>query len=443
MSYAGKVIPELWAQSQLPESGRHPGRWCHFDADADLPDGPDEVWQAGDFPSAWLDAFTPGPVDAGDTSKEAGLTDRASHEDTPETHSMVQAQPNLEVWPFVAMVQSSHTPTVLTNPHQPDNPILFANDAFLRLTGYGRDEVVGRNCRFLSGPETDREVSNEVRRAVEAARPVSVRILNYRRDGSRIWNQLHISPIFDEAGILAYFVGYQHDITRQVEAEQALLQARQELEERVMEREDLIREVHHRVRNNLQTIIGLLNLEARRGDPLLRRQFDLITQRVRVLGSIHEQLESFDNWTTIDFSRHLREICAALVILFEDRVAVRLDAEPFACNVEAAVSLGLIANELIAASFSHVIGSGAADGALIKVVFRVDQQTNVLELAVSLTRDDQASWSVDDLIHPSDIVDVLAEQMGAQLTLTLDAGPTVRLTVPARRFATGSPAALV
>jgi PAS domain S-box-containing protein len=363
----------------------------------------------------------------------------APHEDTSQTRSVVQTQPNLEVWPFVAMVQTSHTPTVLTNPHQPDNPILFANDAFLRLTGYGRDEVLGRNCRFLSGPETDREVSNEVRRAVEAARPVSVRILNHRRDGTRFWNQLHISPIFDETGILAYFVGYQHDITWQIEAEQALRQARQELEERVMERDGLIREVHHRVRNNLQTIIGLLNLEARRGDPLLRRQFDLITQRVRVLGSIHEQLESFDNWTRIDFSRHLREICASLVVLFEDRVAVHVDAEPFVCDVEAAVSLGLIANELIAASFSHVIGSGVADGILIRVEFRVHRQSNVIELAVSLTRDEDTSWSIDDLIHPSDIVDVLAEQMGAQLTLTLDAGPTVRLTVPASRFTARPP----
>jgi PAS domain S-box-containing protein len=363
----------------------------------------------------------------------------ASQEDTPQTHSMVQAQPNLEVWPFVAMVQTSHTPTVLTNPHQPDNPIIFTNDAFLRLTGYGRDEVLGRNCRFLSGPETDREVSNEVRRAVEVAEPVSVKILNYRRDGSRFWNQLHISPIFDEAGILAYFVGYQHDITRQVEAEQALRQARQELEERVMEREDLIREVHHRVRNNLQTIIELLNLEVRRGDPLLRRQFDLITQRVRVLGSIHEQLESFDNWTRIDFSRHLREICAALVILFEERVPVHVDAEPFMCDVEAAVSLGLIANELIAACFSHVIESGSADGTLIRVEFRVDQQTNVIDLAVSLTRDDDASWSVDDLIHPSDIADVLAEHMGAELTFTLDGGPTVKLTIPASRFTARPP----
>jgi two-component sensor histidine kinase len=207
-----------------------------------------------------------------------------------------------------------------------------------------------------------------------------------------------------------------------------------------MEREDLIREVHHRVRNNLQTVIGLLNLEVRRGDPLLRRQFNLITQRVRVLGSIHEQLEGFDNWTRIDFSRHLREICASLVILFEERVGIHVNAEPFVCDVEAAVSLGLIANEMIAASFSHVIGREAAAGILIRVVFRVDRQNNVIELAVSLTRDDHASWSVDDLIHPSDIVDVLTEQIGAQLTVTLDGGPTVRLTVPASRFAIGPPA---
>lgn len=116
--------------------------------------------------------------------------------------------------------------------------------------------------------------------------------------------------------------------------------------------------------------------------------------------------------------------------------AVRLDAEPFACNVEAAVSLSLIANELIAASFSHIIESDSADATLISVVFRVHRQTNVIERVISLTRDYHASWSVADLIHPSDIVDVLAEQIGAELTLTLDAGPMVRLAVPTSRFAT-------
>ena len=203
------------------------------------------------------------------------------------------------------------------------------------------------------------------------------------------------------------------------------------------EREGLIHEVHHRVHNNLQTIIGLLNLEVRRRDPAGRHQFDLITQRVRVLGSIHEQLESFDNWATIDFSRHLRETCAALATLFEERIAIDVDAEPYVCDLEAAVSLGLITNELIAASIGHLIRSGAAEGTMIRVVLRTHRQNNVIELAVGLTGDEHASWSADDLIHPSDIVDVLAEQIGAELVL--DTGPTVRLTVPASKLATGPP----
>ena len=62
--------------------------------------------------------------------------------DAPQIHKVVQAQPSLEIWPFVAVVQTSHTPTLLTNPNLPDNPIIFANDAFLRLTGYGRDEIL-------------------------------------------------------------------------------------------------------------------------------------------------------------------------------------------------------------------------------------------------------------------------------------------------------------
>jgi PAS domain S-box-containing protein len=360
-----------------------------------------------------------------------------SHEQVPQSHSVVQAQPNLEIWPFVAMVQSSHTPTVLTDPHQPDNPIIFANDAFLRLTGYERDEILGRNCRFLGGVETDLEVSGRVRRAIEDAEPVSVKILNYRKDGRPFWNQLHISPIFDENGILAYFVGYQHDITRQVEAEQALLQARQELEERLAEREDLIREIHPRVHNNLQTIIGLLKLEGGRGDPSLRRQFDLITQRVRVLGSIHEQLERFDNWSRIDFSGHLREICAALATLFGERVEVDVDAEAFVCDIEAAVSLGLIANELIAANLSHVVERGAAGGVTIRVSLKSDQQTGIVELAVRLVGDEKTPWGANDLIPPGDMVDILAERLGAELTVALDASPTVRLAFPAGGFATG------
>jgi PAS domain S-box-containing protein len=76
-----------------------------------------------------------------------------------------------------------------------DNPIIFANDAFLALTGYRRDEVIGRNCRFLQGPDTDPAAIETMRRAVADGEDVTLDILNYRKDGTTFWNALYLSPV--------------------------------------------------------------------------------------------------------------------------------------------------------------------------------------------------------------------------------------------------------
>ncbi|EWY36304.1 hypothetical protein N825_28955 [Skermanella stibiiresistens SB22] len=342
------------------------------------------------------------------------------------------AQPSLEAWPLVEVVRQSHTPTVLTNPRLPDNPIVLANDAFLRLTGHGRDEVLGRNCRFLAGSETDRSVSAMIGLAIEEIRPVTATLLNHRKDGSTFWSEIHISPILDAAGTLAFFVGYQTDITRRVEAEQALGRAHHELGERLAEREDLIREIHHRVRNNLQTIISLLNLERRRLDPAMRQWLSVVSQPVNVLGSIHEQLETFANWSVIDFARHLRETGAALAALFEDSIEV--DADPFTCDVDAAVSLGLIANELISAQLDLVEGSGGEERATITVRLRHHQTAGVVELRIGVADVGNASWSASDALPPSDIVDALVERIGAELVPDPSGRPAVTLVVPTRNL---------
>lgn len=92
-------------------------------------------------------------------------------------------------------------------------PVIFANDAFLTMTGYDLDEVVGRNCRFLQGQETDRNVVNQIRDGISRREDVSVEILNYRKDGTPFWNQLFISPVFSRDGQLTHYVGLQTDIT--------------------------------------------------------------------------------------------------------------------------------------------------------------------------------------------------------------------------------------
>ncbi|KAA8529471.1 hypothetical protein F0562_033730 [Nyssa sinensis] len=100
---------------------------------------------------------------------------------------------------------------VLTDPHLPDMPIVYASDAFLTLTGYDRHEVVGRNCRFLSGMDTDSSTIFQIRESIQNEQPCTVRILNYRKDKSSFWNFLHISPVRNASGKIAYFVGVQID----------------------------------------------------------------------------------------------------------------------------------------------------------------------------------------------------------------------------------------
>jgi PAS domain S-box-containing protein len=126
---------------------------------------------------------------------------------------------------FFAAVKTTRMPMIVTDPNQPDNPIVFANPAFINMTGYGWDELVGVNCRILQGPDTDPETVAEVRRAVERRQETSVEILNYKKNGAAFWNALFISPVFDADNRLIYFFASQLDVTRRRDAEEGLRQA--------------------------------------------------------------------------------------------------------------------------------------------------------------------------------------------------------------------------
>ena len=120
--------------------------------------------------------------------------------------------------PFVAAVHATRMPMIITNPRLPDNPVVFANDSFCRLTGYSREEIVGRNCRFLQGPETDPETVRAIHDAVQRVEALEVDIRNHRKDGEPFWNRLLMAPVFDADQQLAYFFASQVDVT--IEREQ-------------------------------------------------------------------------------------------------------------------------------------------------------------------------------------------------------------------------------
>ncbi|MCW6506926.1 PAS domain-containing protein [Lichenifustis flavocetrariae] len=115
--------------------------------------------------------------------------------------------------PFFAAVRATRMPMVVSNPRLPDNPIVFVNDSFCRLTGYPREEIVGRNCRFLQCAETDPAAVARIRAAVAAPEAIEIDIENARKDGTHFWNRLLMAPVHDAEGNLAYFFASQVDVS--------------------------------------------------------------------------------------------------------------------------------------------------------------------------------------------------------------------------------------
>lgn len=110
------------------------------------------------------------------------------------------------------MIATSPIAAVISNPHLPDNPIVECNDAFAALTGYRPDEIIGRNCRFLTGPGTEAELSETLRSAIRDRRAALVEILNYKKDGTPFRNAVLVAPLFGPDGELEYFLGSQMEV---------------------------------------------------------------------------------------------------------------------------------------------------------------------------------------------------------------------------------------
>jgi PAS domain S-box-containing protein len=118
---------------------------------------------------------------------------------------------------LVAMFNSKgheHVSYCICDPDHKDNPIIFASDGFCAFTGYANDEIEGRNCRFLQGKDTRKEDVDRIRAAVKKEEPVSVNLLNYRKDGTSFVNEFFMSPLRDESSKVLYFIGVQCQVSK-------------------------------------------------------------------------------------------------------------------------------------------------------------------------------------------------------------------------------------
>lgn len=293
--------------------------------------------------------------------------------------------------PFVAAVEATRMPMVVTDPTIDDNPIVYVNQSFIDLFGYSREEVLGRNYFFLAGPDTDPEVERHIRAAVLADEPLDLEVRLRAKDGREVWAAQFVSPVHDDQGhVIQHFASFL-DLTRRVRAERRTRRLNEVLESRVKERTQelqneldrrhalegvltesvrekdkllgqrsvLLHEVNHRAKNSITMAISMLRLQmARQGDPGVSEALENAIQRLDHLARIHELLyrQDSNDVQSVDMAGYLTELCLNFGHLRspeDHRIELVSDADDITLDVDRAINVALIAGEAITNALKH------------------------------------------------------------------------------------------
>ncbi|WP_342148344.1 histidine kinase dimerization/phosphoacceptor domain -containing protein [Methylorubrum sp. SB2] len=345
--------------------------------------------------------------------------------------------PGFTVEVFAAAFEASPTPMVVTDPRRDDNPIVWANSAFLGLTGYARDELYGHNCRRLQGPATDAATLNGLREAIGQGRAFECELLNYRKDGTPFWNGMTVNPVRDADGAILYFFSAQADMTHKHRLEAAMRDANGALEREVGERTAdlrfaleqktaLLHEVDHRVKNNLQVISSLMLLKARRtpsGEA--RNALQAMAERIGALSTAHRMLYQEGDAARFEFREFADDLIADLAAAHgTDTARVETEVEPLALPAAMAAPLALLLHELAGNALRHAFPGERAG----RVRLSARRSDDTLELVV----EDDGIGLAAGPPNPTGFGRMLVEMVVRQLRGTLawsEAAPGTRVAI--------------
>lgn len=340
--------------------------------------------------------------------------------------------------PFAAAIRATRLSMLITDPRQDDNPIVFANDAFCDLTGYPREEIIGRNCRLLQGPDTDRAVVKKMREAVEARRDIAVEVLNYRKDGTPFWNSLYLSPVKDENGQTVFFFASQFNFSRHKERELRLTTDKNffeqevaartgELQETLRAKTILLHEVDHRIKNNLQLINSLLMLQMRRvEDPDAKAVLRATLERIEALGTVHQRLYQSNDVGTFELADFVRDLAGNLAAAAgREDVRIALDLEQVYLPASKAAPLGLLVNEIMTNALKHAFAGGRTG------TIRIEIRGRDAMLRIKITDDGVGlPQTPGQGKFGRTLIDTLVRQLNASLTCSAGPGTEIGIAMP-------------
>jgi PAS domain S-box-containing protein len=345
---------------------------------------------------------------------------------------------------FVEAVRVTRMPMIVTDATLPDNPITFANPAFVHLSGYSPDELLGQHPHFMNGPQTNPEAIAEYEAAMRQGRDVTLEILQYRKDGSAFQSMLFATPLGDGHGrITNHFMSYL-DITRQYQAEEALRGLNAELEQRVeertrtldaanaalrkadAERDMLLVEVNHRAKNSLSVGASLLQLQGRRqADPQIKVLFVESADRLSAMARVHDMLSRSEQGQRVDVATYVSELCEALKSLTagDERISLRARTEEdVLIDADVAFPLGIVLTELITNAVKYAF---PGDRSGIVMVQAKRSGPGRVEIIVRDNGIGMTNYRGGSLGYG--LVRSLVKQIGGELEIQGDAGVTVTI----------------
>lgn len=348
---------------------------------------------------------------------------------------------------FVEAVRLTRMPMIVTDATLPGNPIIFANGAFVRLSGYALEELTGQDPHFMNGEGTDPATVRRYEEAMKQGRDENVEIVQYKKDGTPFRAMLFASPLDDGQGtVLHHFLSYL-DITRRYRAEEDLRALTQQLETKVVartrelqqanevltrlveEKEMLLAEVNHRAKNSLAIASSLLSIQGRRqSDPDVQASFQEACDRIMAMARVHDMLSKSETAQHVDLATYLGDLSEALRPITEQDDCIALVTEVGAgimIHADIAIPLGIVVTELITNAVKYAFPPPEC-GTIAVRASRLEPDR--IELVVS--DDGKGMTAPREGSLGYGLVEALVRQIRGELKVRGESGVEVTITFP-------------
>lgn len=254
----------------------------------------------------------------------------------------------------------------------PGRKILYVNDAFTGMTGYNKEEAVGKTPHFLTGPETDDEVRSYLRSKMDNWKVCEAELINYKKNGEPFWINVSMSPVKNSDGDYSHWVCVGRDISERKSNER-------ELKESLKEKEVLLMEIHHRVKNNLAVVSGIMQLQAfdEENKGLQKKLYDSVV-RIQTMGTIHELLYQSKNLSKVFIDETIKKLVTNITQTFhiQKGLETTFELEEIELNINQAIPCSLIVNEVITNVLKHAF-KDQEKGNLYVAVYEKDKKIHV------------------------------------------------------------------